>query len=94
MTPSARVVDSVSRKRATDFRAFLKSGPTLVVNQADPPPQLGEPKIRVIMAQHQTILGTAGEHAIRLVHSACDQIVDQDSDIRLRAIEHERRLRS
>ena len=44
------------------------------------------------MPEHQTILRAAGEHAVRLVDAPGDQVVDQDPDVRPRAIEHERRL--
>ena len=40
----------------------------------------------------QPILGAAGEHAIRLVDAPGDQVVDQDADVGLRAVEDQRRL--
>ncbi len=44
------------------------------------------------MPEQQAILGAAGEHAVGLVDPAGDQVVDQDADVGLRAVEHERRL--
>ena len=44
------------------------------------------------MPEHQAILGAAGEHAVRLVDAAGDQVVDQDADIGPRAVEDQRRL--
>ena len=49
-------------------------------------------QVGVVVAEHQAIFGAAGEHAIRLVDTPGDQVVDQDADVGPRTIENERRL--
>ena len=63
-----------------------------VVDQTHLPAPLGEPQVGVVVTEHQPIFRAACEHAIRLVDPSRDQVVDQDADVRLGAIDHERRL--
>ncbi len=92
VSPPTRVRQSRSRSSPIASRRDSKPSPAQVVDQSDLPAQLGEPQVGVVVPEHQPILGAAGEHPIRLVDSAGDQVVDQDADIRPRAIEDQRRL--
>src|SRR5215469_18805790 len=51
-----------------------------------------EAAIGIIDAQVQPELGTRREHAIRLVRSLADKVVDEDGCVGLGAIENQRRL--
>ena len=51
-----------------------------------------EAAVGVVDAQVQAELGARGEHAVRLVGSLADEIVDEDRRVGLAAVERERRL--
>src|SRR5690348_7404203 len=49
----------------------------------------GEAAVGVVNAQVQAKLGARGEHAIRLVGSLADEVVDEDSGVGLSAVKGE-----
>ena len=61
-------------------------------DQADAPAERRQAAVGVVVPQQQAILGPAGEHAVRLVDALGHQVVDQDADVGLAAVEDERRL--
>ncbi len=90
VTPSARR-ESSSCRRGLDFFFFaLQTVPAVLVDETDLTPDVGQTPIGVVLPQQQAILRSAGEHPIRLVHSAGDQIVDHHADVRLVATQHQR----
>eukprot|EP00047_Mylnosiga_fluctuans_P005975 m.243985 g.243985 ORF g.243985 m.243985 type:complete len:404 (-) comp14367_c0_seq1:912-2123(-) len=64
--------------------AFARHTPRVV-------PLLRQAQVRVVRPQVQTVLCAAGEHAVRLRSAVCDQVVHQNTKIRIRAIEHDGR---
>ena len=50
---------------------------------------LGQPLVRVVGAQPQTVLGPAGEHAVGLGDAASDQVVNHHPDVGLGPVEPE-----
>ena len=77
-------------KQARDLRR--KRRPARVVDQAEPPPDLGQAQVGVVLAQLQPVFGAAREHPVRLGHALGDQVVDQDAEIGLVARRHPRRV--
>ena len=61
---------------------LLEGAPALVAHQAEPAPVPGEPKVRVVLAQQQAVLGAAREHAVGLRRAEGDEIVDEHADVR------------
>ena len=59
-------------------------------DRADPEPQRGQPLVGIVGAQGQPVLGARGEHAVGLGGPAGHQIVDEDADIGVGPVEHER----
>src|SRR5262249_28469981 len=60
---------------------------TRSAHQPDPKCAPGQPLISVILAQKQSVLGTARKHPIRLFGSFGDEIVNENPDIGLRPIQ-------
>ena len=60
----------------------IEDGPARIINESKLAANGRQPEIGVIFAQHQSILGTTREHAIRLADTACREIVDEHADIR------------
>lgn len=54
-----------------------------IVDEPEAPSDRGEAQVGVVLAQQETVLGTRGEHAIRLRHPARDEIVDEHAEIGL-----------
>ena len=91
VSPSTRVVlEGWRRGSSIRASAGLEPLPAPVVDQADPPAQLGQAEVGVVVPEQQPVLGAAGEHPVRLVDPAGDQVVDQDADVGLRPVEDER----
>jgi hypothetical protein len=74
--------------------------PARVVYRTQPASALGEPQIGVVFAQGKPILGAAGEHAIRLGHTARHKVIHQHAQVglvaprapRLALLHEERRI--
>ena len=62
------------------------------IDDAERAPDLGQAQVGVVLAQLQAELGPAGEHAVGLAHALGDQVVNQHADVRLAAVQDERRL--
>ncbi len=71
---------------------LLETIPRFVGHQSHAPAQRGEPPVRIIVAQQQAIFRPRSKHAVRLVDTFGNQIVDEDTDVSLAAIEDEGRL--
>src|SRR6185437_14332537 len=63
----------------------LESLPNGAVDEAESAPVRGETDVGVIDAQVQAELRTRGEHAIGLIGSLRDQVVDEDAGVGLGA---------
>jgi hypothetical protein len=68
----------------------LQPLPARVVRQPDFASQRRQAPVGVVLAQQQPVLGAAGEHAVRFVHAAGHQVVDQHADISLLAAQNQR----
>src|SRR5690348_13416195 len=66
--------------------------PRLVGNETQLATIRRETTIGIVDAQLQAKLSARGEHAIRLVGSLADQVVDQNRRVAICAVEHEGRL--
>ena len=53
-------------------------------------PMAHEPPVRIVLPQQQAILGPRGEHAVRLLRAARDEVVNQHADVSLVAAQDER----
>ena len=62
----------------------------LLSNQAHPVTDRHQPQVGVVDAKVEAELGARGEHAIGLVGPFGDQVIDEDSDVGLRAVERQR----
>ena len=82
----------MSVKSAMACSLRCESCPVGIVDQTDAPAQRRQPAVGVVVAQQQAILGPAGEHAIRLIDALGHQVVDEDADVRLAAIEDQAAL--
>ena len=51
-----------------------------------------EPLVRVVDPELEAELGSGREHAVRLVGTLCDEVIDEDSNIGCAAVEHDRLL--
>ena len=60
---------------------------SLIIDQADFPAFFAKTEICVVLAEKQTILSTACHHSIRLMVFFCYQIIDENADICLGAIQ-------
>ena len=60
--------------------------------EPDPPAERRQPAVGVVVPQQQPVLGPRREHAVRLIDALRHQVVDQHADVRLAAVEDERRL--
>src|SRR6266849_10852124 len=77
------------------LQSFLLSNvvaPSLIADQSHAPAMRREALVGVINAQMQAKLGARGKHAVRLVGSLADQVVNQDGGVSLGAVENQRRL--
>src|SRR5467141_2126785 len=61
----------------------IERTPTGIVDESELATRLGEPQVGIVLAQHQAILGTAHEHAVRLRNAARDKIIHQHPEVRL-----------
>ena len=52
----------------------------------------GQPEIRVVLAKQKPVFCSAGEHPVRFLGTAGDQVVDQDADIGFGSAKREGRL--
>lgn len=43
----------------------------------------GKAHICIVLSEQDAVFGTGGEHTIRFVHTFCNQIVNQDTDVGL-----------
>ena len=75
-------------RRALGFQ----HAPARIIHHAEFAALGRETQIRIVFAQHQTILRAAGEHAIRLGRAARNQIINQHADIGLVAARVPRRF--
>ena len=57
--------------------------PAGVVYQTQLAARLGQPGVGVVFSQLQSVLGAAGEHAVRLVHAFADQVIHQHANVGL-----------
>ena len=55
------------------------------------PTFLGEPEVGVVGPQRQSELGPGGEHAVRLGGALKREVVDEDADVPLGAVQRHRR---
>ena len=53
----------------------------IVRNKPDFPSKGGKAHIRVVLPEHKAVFASAGHHAVRLVGTLCDEIVDQHTDV-------------
>ena len=65
----------------------------VVADEAELAPPLAQAQVGVVLAQQQAPLGARGEHPVGLAGAAGDQVVDEDPEVGLRAVEDERRAR-
>jgi len=73
-----------SRHLALDRLAFgTERRPAHVVHQSEFAPLFSQAQIGIVLAQLQAVFGARGEHAIRLGHTAGDEVVDQHAEIGL-----------
>src|SRR5436309_3311330 len=56
---------------------------TLVGDQSEPVAEVPEALLGVVLAKEQAELGLRGMHAIGLIHLFGDEVVDEDSEVRL-----------
>ena len=70
----------------------LEAAPSGVIDQADRPAEPGQSEVGVVAPEQEPVLGATGEHPVRLIDSSGDEVVDQDADVPLRAIDMEWRL--
>src|ERR1700730_3954251 len=64
----------------------LEEFPPLVVDQPKLAADGRQTQVRVVLAQRQTRLGAAGEHAVRLGRTAGDEVIHQHADVSLAAL--------
>lgn len=60
---------------------FFYPGKTLIRDQTDLMTDRSQTKIRIILAQKQTILCTGCHHTIWLMVFLCHKVIDQNTDI-------------
>ncbi len=92
VSPATRVPRSRSRNRPIALRRVSNRAQRRSSTKPTRRPSSVSLQVGVVVPEHQPILRAAGEHAIGLVDSPRDQVVDQDADVGPRAIEHERGL--
>src|SRR6185436_20000523 len=68
----------------------VESFPVGIADQAEFPAVTFEPFVGVVIAKRQTVLRSGSEDPVRLVHTLLDEILDQNSDVRLLASHPER----
>src|SRR2546428_79673 len=56
------------------------------------PSVVGGWAVGIVNAQVQAKFGARGEHAVRLIRPLADEVVNQDADVGLGAVQHQRRL--
>src|SRR5690606_12956129 len=61
----------------------LEGGPADIVDQAQFAALLGQAQVGVVLAQDQPVFGTRGKHAVRLLGTQGNQVVNQYADIGL-----------
>src|SRR5260370_42343621 len=64
----------------------LEEFPPLIVDQPKLAADGRQTQVRVVLAQRQTILGAAGEHAVRLGRTAGDEVIHQHADVSFAAL--------
>ena len=69
------------------FAFVVEHTPLRLANQAQLMTYFGQAHVSIVFAQLQTVFGTAGEHAIRLVHPFGNQIVYQHAQISLLTVQ-------
>src|SRR6187401_93040 len=86
--------DAIARSRANKGRLEtreisriatppgLEMIPARIVNQAGLTSPLRQPQVRVVDPKQQTMLRARGEHSVRFEAALCDEVVDEDADIR------------
>ncbi len=72
--------------------ALLVGLPGSVADEAEGAAVRGEAAVGVVDAEVQAELGAGGEHAVGLVGAAADEVVDEDAEVGLGAVEMERGL--
>jgi hypothetical protein len=85
-------VIAAARARRRWLRASLEQLPALIADETELAPDRREARIGVVLAQQQTVLGAAREHAIGLAGAARDQIIDEHAEVGLAAPGRPRRL--
>ncbi len=73
--------------------APLEGVPLLVAHQAGFAPERSQTQIGIIVTQDDPMFGPRRQHAIRLVHAAGNEIVDQHADVALPPADAQRRRR-
>ena len=84
------VVSSSCAIRSISASFASQPPPALLIDKPQPMGQRRQPAVGIVGPQQQPVFGPAGEHAVRLVDAARDQVVDHHADIRLIAAEHQR----
>ena len=79
-------------KLASSIVFFTSEPVTIIRGKAQFPRALGEAKIRIVLAKQDTILRPRSKHAIGFIHALRDQIIYQNTYIRLITTENERFL--
>ena len=83
-------VGATARRSSIRPRPGLEPVPAGVVDQADRPAELGQAEVGVVVPEQEPVLGAAGEHPVGLVDPPGHEVVDQDADVGLRAVDDER----
>ena len=65
------------------FAFFAKSHPASLIDKAELAAALGQAQVGIVFTQQQTMLGARSEHAVGLGSAQSNQIIDQNTEIRL-----------
>ena len=68
----------------------IKLFPFLVANQTKFATERLQTLICVVVPEHQTMLRPRRKHSVGLVYALCDQVIDEDADVRITAIQLDR----
>src|SRR5215472_5023888 len=69
----------------------IESRPFRIAHQSQFAAPRLQPVIGIVVSQQQSIFGTGSEHPIRLIDAVTDEVLNQDPDVSLAAIQPKQR---